>query len=149
MSEINDPNNPSHIAGNGPEQDYLSRYWADAPWSYISVKYNFQLHQMFYALHPDFVETAERREYLKDPTSIKIVHFSGAGKGKPWCRILEGDCQDLWPGRQHDEAYLQCFLEFYKGYMLWVMKDPESWETYAGSWDLDGIKLDEDGVIKR
>lgn len=83
--------------GNGPEQDYLSRYWADAPWTHIGVQYNFQLHQMFYALHPDSVHRAERVRLLGQPEEIKIVHYSGVEAAKPWHRILDRKWADLWP----------------------------------------------------
>merc|ERR1712187_519314 len=85
--EVGEPNHPSHCRGNGPEQDYLSRFWADAPWSHISVEYNYQLHQMYFALQPDQVY-ADRNQFLSKPESIKIVHFSGDPSAKPWCRVL-------------------------------------------------------------
>ena len=89
LEELCEDNHPSHICGAGPEQDYLSRYWADAPWSHIGVEYNFQLHQMFFAIHPDVAERAERVALLQTPEKIKIVHYSGSDKAKPWARVLE------------------------------------------------------------
>ena len=46
--QVADERHPEHIRGNGPEQDYLSRYFA-RDWRHIDVAYNFQLHQMYYA----------------------------------------------------------------------------------------------------
>merc|ERR1719253_1470081 len=51
MEEVADAKHPEHVRGNGPEQDYLSRYYA-GEWSHIDVAYNFQLHQMYFALSP-------------------------------------------------------------------------------------------------
>ena len=47
--EIEDQFHPEHIPGSGPEQDYLSRFYANE-WTHISIENNFQLHQMFYTL---------------------------------------------------------------------------------------------------
>merc|ERR1719242_1514282 len=60
---------PAHVPGNGPEQDYLSRFWADAPWTHIEVGYNFQMHQLFYAISPLFEGAPERIRYLQNGTS--------------------------------------------------------------------------------
>lgn len=49
--DIQDDGNPSHIGGTGPEQDYLSRMFADK-WVHIDVTYNCQVHQLFIALAP-------------------------------------------------------------------------------------------------
>merc|ERR1719502_118605 len=65
LEELIDPNHPSHIKGSGPEQDYLSRHYASAPWTHITVEYNFQLHQMFFALQPERAVHVERAMILK------------------------------------------------------------------------------------
>lgn len=49
LQEVRSPLHPEHIAGSGPEQDYLSRLYANC-WHHISVRWNWQLHQMFHAL---------------------------------------------------------------------------------------------------
>ncbi|CAK0797228.1 unnamed protein product, partial [Prorocentrum cordatum] len=72
LLEVCDEHHPEHIAGNGPEQDYLSRYYA-SDWRHLSVAYNFQLHQAFFALHPK-VTSADRMSFLHDPSLVKIVH---------------------------------------------------------------------------
>merc|ERR1712190_275286 len=41
---------PEHVQGNGPEQDYFSRFFADAPWHNIDVEYNYQIHHIPFAL---------------------------------------------------------------------------------------------------
>ncbi|CAD7954260.1 unnamed protein product [Amoebophrya sp. A120] len=51
LSQIQDKNHPEHIKGNGPEQDYLARFFADR-WVAISPAYNWQIHQMFNELAP-------------------------------------------------------------------------------------------------
>ena len=50
LSEVRCHNHPAHVGGTGPEQDYFSRFWADAPWTHICAEYNFQLHQLYNAL---------------------------------------------------------------------------------------------------
>eukprot|EP00392_Amoebophrya_sp_AT5.2_P019485 g20335.t1 len=51
LSQVQDRHHPEHIPGNGPEQDYLARFFADR-WTSIDPKYNWQLHQMFNELAP-------------------------------------------------------------------------------------------------
>ena len=55
--EVTTELHPEHIAGSGPEQDYLSRFFAAAPWHHISVSYNFQPHHVLFALEY-YLETA-------------------------------------------------------------------------------------------
>ena len=45
LSEVSSPLHPEHVPGSGPEQDYLSRFYAPW-WTHIGVAYNFQLHQV-------------------------------------------------------------------------------------------------------
>ena len=72
LREVKIPWHPSHIPGNGPEQDYLSRLYAHA-WHHLSVKWNWQLHQMFHAL-----EAA-----LENETGVKNRPALGAGLPHP------------------------------------------------------------------
>merc|ERR1719356_681089 len=99
IEEINESNHPEHCRGNGPEQDYLSRYWADAPWTYLGVEYNFQLHQMFFSLHPKWASSCDRAMLLRDPGRIKIIHLSGVERAKPWHRVLNEKWEGYWPDR--------------------------------------------------
>lgn len=50
VSEVGSENHPEHIPGNGPEQDYLTRFFASAPWHSLHVAWNYQLHHVFFAL---------------------------------------------------------------------------------------------------
>eukprot|EP00434_Breviolum_minutum_P020456 symbB.v1.2.018040.t1/scaffold1424.1/size119625/5 len=53
LSEVTCKHHPCHVAGNGPEQDYLSRFFAarrESPWYQISVAWNYQLHQSLFAI---------------------------------------------------------------------------------------------------
>ena len=87
MSEVTCPDHPAHIRGNGPEQDYLSRFFSDAPWTHIGVAYNFQQHQLYNALNPACADMAERCLLLASEESqdqIRFVHYSG--DVKPWHR---------------------------------------------------------------
>ncbi|CAE8717900.1 unnamed protein product [Polarella glacialis] len=152
MNEIEEPNHPEHCKGNGPEQDYLSRYWADAPWKHIGVQYNFQLHQMFFALHPDRSDRAERALLLGESHKIKIVHYSGESTAKPWHRVLDSRWAEFWPDRSKDAEYAEEFAKEFQGYWLWVKKDKAAFEMQQGnsqSWDLDGMFVGGDGQLYR
>merc|ERR1711871_460738 len=80
--EVLDSKHPSHIAGKGPEQDYLSRYYADS-WTHIGVEYNFQLHQMYHVVTElgCYHDARPRlmRQFLADPgrsgTDVRLVHY--------------------------------------------------------------------------
>jgi len=151
LLEINEPNHPSHARGNGPEQDYLSRYWADS-WSYIGVEYNFQLHQMFFALHPKWASNAERAEFFISPEKIKVVHFSGVPAAKPWHRVLDDKFLSYWPDRRRDDEYMRLFADEFLGHWLWVVKDPATWKGMAshhGRTEMQDLYLGEDGHIWR
>lgn len=152
LSEIQEPNHPEHCKGNGPEQDFLSRYWADAPWTHIGVEYNFQLHQMFFAIHPDRADRAERATLLSAPESIKIVHFSGEPSAKPWHRVLDDKWTDFWPDRSRDAEYATLFADEFLGHWLWVRKDRATFDNTTSNsknWDMEGMFLDEHGEIWR
>eukprot|EP00439_Symbiodinium_sp_Y106_P074217 s1939_g14.t1 len=149
LDELTEPNHPEHVKGNGPEQDYLSRFWADAPWTYIGVEYNFQLHQMFFALHPDRAYYAERSVLVQTPEKIRVVHFSGKPTAKPWHRVLDSAWKDFWPDRSRDAEYVERFAEEFMGYWLWVKRDREKFDAQANSWDTVGLELNEDGEFFR
>ena len=83
LQEIAAPLHPEHMPGAGPEQDYLSRFYAPW-WTNISVIYNFQLHHVFFNLEACLQwrsETCNEHwlpERLSVPVSdIQICHFSG------------------------------------------------------------------------
>lgn len=151
LLEINEPNHPSHARGNGPEQDYLSRYWADC-WSYIGVEYNFQLHQMFFTLHPKWASNAERAEFFRSPEKIKVVHFSGVPAAKPWHRVLDEKFASYWPDRGRDDDYTRLFADEFLGHWLWIKKDPASWngmQSCHSRTEMQDLYLGEDGQIWR
>lgn len=133
LQELVEPAHPEHCRGNGPEQDYLSRYWADAPWTNLGVEYNFQLHHMFNALHPNYIGTSERLRFIENPSLIKVVHFSGESAAKPWHRVLDPKFEHLWPNRTHDEAYAKEFSGEFHGYWLWIERDKSAWDKAAES----------------
>ena len=70
-------NDPMHEASNGPEQDFLSRWFKN--WTTLNLKYNYQLHQLAYSL--DHAGPDAERLQLKFK-SVKVIHYSG--KVKPW-----------------------------------------------------------------
>jgi len=151
LAELTEPNHPEHVRGNGPEQDYLSRTWADAPWTYIGAQYNFQLHQMFFALHPDRAQYAERANLLDHPEEIKIVHYSGKPTAKPWHRVLDRHWKDFWPDRSRDKEYVELFAQEFMGYWLWILRDREKFDAQleGNTWDFANLELGDDGEFYR
>ena len=105
LSEVTCKYHPCHVAGSGPEQDYLSRFFAarkESPWHHISVAWNYQLHQSLFAIERvlewhSFIQRStqvfseEEKEWLPERLmnleDIGVVHFSG--EVKMWHRILE------------------------------------------------------------
>ena len=96
VSEVTAVVHPAHVPGSGPEQDYLSRFFATSgtPWHSIGQEYNYQLHHVPFALEAvlhwrkflaqsDKV-TAETAEVDWLPARLRLaakdirnVHFSG------------------------------------------------------------------------
>jgi len=144
IEEVLDTQHPSHIKGNGPEQDYLSRYWAES-WTHIGVEYNFQLHQLFYVLHPDYVHIAERVRFLGDNpgAGIRLVHYSGPLK--PWSRFIEPHWA-MDSGPDGDVQFLKATLESFNGYWLWCLRDRATWDQTDAK---DGLVLDSQGRLRR
>ncbi|CAE7485602.1 unnamed protein product [Symbiodinium sp. CCMP2456] len=138
LAEVADEKHPEHIRGNGPEQDYLSRYFASS-WTHISVAYNFQLHQMYYALNPECVDSADRAGFLGCPEKVKIFHYSS--DPKPWARLVEPAY-----AAYSEEEWLEEVLTKFNGYRAWVLKDPDAIEREA---DRCGIVCGPDGRIHK
>merc|ERR1719491_2148268 len=64
LAEVANDSHPEHIRGKGPEQDYLSRFYAGphenipgTGWHHLDSTYNFQLHQMYFSLNPKYKYT--------------------------------------------------------------------------------------------
>ncbi|CAJ1453071.1 unnamed protein product, partial [Effrenium voratum] len=74
---------PMHEASNGPEQDFLSRWFKN--WASMDLKYNYQLHQLAHSMDHAGAE-AERLQLRFD--NVKVLHYSG--KLKPWDYYFEG-----------------------------------------------------------
>jgi len=145
LLEATDSRHPSHIRGNGPEQDYLSRYFAGS-WTHIGVEYNFQLHQMYHVLHPrDFQDPRLQlmQQFLDDPShpGIHLVHYSGSLK--PWSQVLDEDWRSDM-SEEADEGFVRATLESFNGYWLWALKDPLTVE-YQGF--KEGVALGPDGKL--
>lgn len=154
LEEVAVADHPAHVRSNGPEQDFLSRYWADAPWTQVGVEYNYQLHQMFYGLNPNTINSAERIKMAEDPQRIKIIHYSGEPLAKPWCRLLHEQFKDWWPDRTKDADYLASFAQEFRGYWLWVRRDRSAWDKHEelcskDSNHNDNFRLGSDGEIYR
>ena len=102
LGEVTSRYHPEHIPGAGPEQDYLSRLYAPW-WTNIHVRYNYQLHHVFFNLEPllqwrgrsDYADLVkiepEYAEWVPERLGLRasdicIVHFSGTMK--MWDREL-------------------------------------------------------------
>ena len=68
---------PMHEARNGPEQDFLTRWFKN--WTSMDLKYNYQLHQLANSLEHEGPE-AERLQMKLE--NVKVLHYSG--QVKPW-----------------------------------------------------------------
>ena len=125
---------PAHIAGAGPEQDFFSRFWADAPFTHIGVIFNFQLHQMFNALSPAYQGEPERIHILEKQSDIKLAHFSG--ELKPWHRHLRNKFKHL-----ANADFALSMAEETWAYRLFIKKDPAAWKSIQGYEEHQGVKL--------
>ena len=67
---------------HGPEQDYLTRYYAGEQWQTLGIEWNFQLHQIAYCTRPHHLDCARMTMGLDE---IKVVHFSGDRSLAEWC----------------------------------------------------------------
>ena len=95
LQEISQQFHTGHIPGSGPEQDHLSCFYAPY-WRHISVKYNFQIHHVFYNLESalEWWQASENNDRCL-PTRMKletkdiaVIHFSGTLK--MWDRDYQG-----------------------------------------------------------
>ena len=140
LNEVKCPEHPAHVRGNGPEQDYLSRFFSDAPWTHIGVEYNFQQHQLYNALNPTCADMAERCLLLGSDgglEKIRLAHFSG--ELKPWHRHFgSGPPPDT-------EAFVQQVQRSFQGWWLWVRKDEETWRLLGRA--EEGVERGEDGHL--
>merc|ERR1712217_562662 len=148
---------PEHVQGNGPEQDYFSRFFADAPWHHIDVEYNYQIHHVPFALEnslrtrgfaaacPDYA-AAEDSSFLaprlKMPVEqVRNVHFSG--ELKFWDFFLSG--RDL---KEKDTELAEYFLcESLRCYKRWFkMEEPaDDYDDFACQRKPDGALQYADG----
>jgi len=170
VTEVNSPEHPEHVRGNGPEQDYLTRFFASAPWHHMHVGWNYQVHHLPYALEQVVawrryqLECEGLREFREDEhgwsaprlemdlEDVGIVHFSG--DVKPWHLVLDA-VQDYNQRRAVDHAPsvwgdrdITSFREYLlerccASYSLWFSKDASA-ETFAEF----GCVLRDDGRIE-
>ena len=158
LSEVTCKNHPCHVAGNGPEQDYLSRFFAarkESPWHHISVAWNYQLHQSLFAIErvlqwTPFTEAGE--EWLPERLRLKledigVVHFSG--EVKMWHRFLATTaCSEREDRRREvthalasgedgpsedDVAFAARLMSHQSRHALWISKtaEPEYYEFFG------------------
>merc|ERR1712136_7404 len=140
LAEVTSPLHPEHIPGTGPEQDYLTRFFASAPWHALHVKWNYQLHHLPFALEHMLkwffcvlgqgspLSEADRQPPPRLAVAlddIGIVHFSG--DVKLWHLCLESVVgsqkhklapQERW--ENSDELTERLLRDCCEGYARWV-----------------------------
>ena len=67
---------------HGPEQDYLTRYYAGEQWQTLGIQWNYQLHQIAFCARP---QNSGCVRMTMDFDEIKVVHFSGERSLAEWC----------------------------------------------------------------
>eukprot|EP00811_Abedinium_folium_P005763 NODE_15303_length_1057_cov_6.600000.p1 GENE.NODE_15303_length_1057_cov_6.600000~~NODE_15303_length_1057_cov_6.600000.p1 ORF type:complete len:330 (+),score=102.22 NODE_15303_length_1057_cov_6.600000:117-992(+) len=106
--EVSTKLHPEHLPGSGPEQDYLSRFFASAPWHAMDVRWNYQIHHIPFALqHALAYRHSVLAEVPLPPWSnwfpprlsmnledIAIVHFSGLVKLWDLCIDARNSLED-------------------------------------------------------
>ena len=65
-----------------PEQDFLTRCFADHPWHSFGVLYNFQPHQFAFTDRKGLESC--KRVTIDYETTVQIVHFSALSKLWHW-----------------------------------------------------------------
>ena len=126
LQEVSLKLHPERIPGAGPEQDYLSRLFAPF-WTHINVKYNYQLHHVFFALEAllEHIKSGEADNWTPErlqleTQDIRIVHFSG--EMKMWDRVHFNNESDAI----FAEAVLRdCSPDKVR---LWIDRAGEDWE---------------------
>ena len=150
LSEVTCKYHPCHVAGSGPEQDYLSRFFAarkESPWHHISVAWNYQLHQSLFAIERVLawegtaLFRAEKEwlpeRLMMDLEDIGVVHFSG--EVKMWHRVLKATSlesedrrrevihelatMDDNDGGNGDVVFAERLMSYQRGHSLWIAKN--------------------------
>ncbi|CAE7198310.1 unnamed protein product [Symbiodinium natans] len=139
LSEVTSEHHPAHIAGNGPEQDYLTRFFAadlQQPWRHIDVSYNFQLHHIPFALEQVVRYRNQLCESQREDSDwlpprltinaedIKLIHFSG--ELKYWHMLLCDETEVEFSV----ERFAEKMLAEFASYGAWVTGE-EDCEEYG------------------
>lgn len=89
VAEIMDDKHPEHVGTYGPEQDYLSRFYAayiHGEWTHLHARFNYQL-----MLPNDYVSSAHRA--INVERDVAVAHYSGP-RVKPW-ELSRGTALDV------------------------------------------------------
>lgn len=89
LVEVTSPGHPEHIQSGGPEQDYLSRYFA-GQWTHIGLQYNYQLHHLLFSVTRG---RGHSTRWAMDPAEVKVVHYSS--QPKPHAFLGEGAAKEF------------------------------------------------------
>lgn len=167
LAELGSIWHPEHLPSPGPEQDYLTRFFASKPWHALDVKWNYQIHHVPFALQ-HILEwrrfalstrtalSAEDHQWQPRRLSLSledigIVHFSG--DVKLWHICLQSLNADENKRRAVDHAPLDkwadtnIFVEYLlrdscEGYTRWVERRGQQEEYNAF-----GCTLKHDGHV--
>ena len=98
--EVTSEIHPEHMPGGGPEQDYLSRFFAAAPWKHISVAYNFQPHHVPFALEYHLNWLAHLAQLKAWPAAGQDDYPSGGAEAEAAAGVLVRGDHPQWDGRE-------------------------------------------------
>ncbi|CAJ1410199.1 unnamed protein product [Effrenium voratum] len=159
LSEVTSEGHPSHIAGNGPEQDYLTRFFAanlKHPWRHVDVSYNFQLHHVPFAMEKLLAFRSRSgedgvsdswlpRRLAITAEDIKLVHFSG--ELKYWHLLLNADLDT------ENASFAEKMMSEFASYGVWVSgtedATPFGVERSEGRLRLTATKADVTDLVER
>ena len=71
---------------HGPEQDFLTRFYAGDSWRSLGVEWNYQLHQIAYCSRHDHGTSRRMKLNYED---VNIIHFSGDTSLAEWALNAE------------------------------------------------------------
>lgn len=154
LMEVMSDLHPEHLPSPGPEQDYLTRFFASAPWHALDVRWNYQLHHLPFALehllgwrrHAMTLGQAltEETEAWRPPRlatglgEIGIVHFSG--DVKLWHICLQSSASSEYGAKRRAVKHVTLTPEEWMAtdtFSEWLLRD--CCEGYGRWFELKGL----------
>ena len=138
LEELADERHSATIPGKYLEQDFLSKFFA-GKWHHISVEYNFQIHQMYFALTPRFTTSSNRLHCMRH---TDIIHtFLHSGAVKPSSKYFNSAYVDL-----PNAEWMEIYRKGCKGYLTWILQDPHALQLCS---DREHVSVDSKGVLRK